>query len=67
MEKPSKTASGLKELINEAIRDLEVTPDEFKKIMDIAQDDSVLDKEEKALLSQFNEMIANGTISRVRG
>lgn len=67
MEKPSKTATGLKELINEAIRDLEVTPDEFKKIMDIAQDDTVLDKEEKALLSQFNEMIANGTISRVRG
>ncbi len=67
MEKPSKSATGLKELINEAIRDLEVTPDEFKKIMDLAQDDSILDKEEKALLSQFNQMISDGTISRVRG
>ena len=67
MKKPSKSATGLKELINHAIRDLEVTPDEFKEIMDCAHGDCLIDKEEKALLSQFQEMISNGTIKRVRG
>jgi tellurite resistance protein len=67
MEKPSKSASGLKELINHAISDLEVTPDEYRKIMEYAHDDGHLDKEERALLAQFHEMINNGTIQRVRG
>jgi hypothetical protein len=67
MKKPSKSASNLKELINHAIQDLEVTPDEYNKIMDCAHDDSHIDKEEKALLSQFQAMIGNGTIKRVKG
>ncbi len=67
MDKPSKSAAGLKELINHAIQDLEITPDEYRRIMDHADDDSHLDNEERALLSQFHEMINNGTIQRVRG
>lgn len=67
MEKPSKSASNLKELINHAIQDLEVTPEEYQKIMDCAQDDSHIDKEEKTLLSQFHGMLSNGTIKRVKG
>jgi len=67
MKKPSKSASNLKELIDDAIRDLEVTPDEYNKIMDCANDDSHIDKEEKALLSQFQQMLSNGTIKRVKG
>ncbi|MBU1341522.1 MAG: hypothetical protein KKE44_03780 [Proteobacteria bacterium] len=67
MEKPSKSASTLKELIKHAIQDLEVTPDEYQKIMDCAQDDGHIDKEEKTLLSQFHGMISNGTIKRVKG
>ncbi len=67
MNKPSKSASNLKELIIHAIQDLEVTPDEYNKIMDCAHADSHIDKEEKALLSQFQEMLSNGTIKRVRG
>jgi len=67
MKQPSKSATDLKALINHAIQDLEVTPSEYQAIMDLAHSDNVLDKEEKALLSQFNEMISNGTISRVRG
>ncbi len=67
MEKPSKSASSLKQIINEAISDLEITPDEYNKIMHAAQDDGHLDKEEKALLAQFHEMLNNGTIKRVRG
>jgi hypothetical protein len=67
MKKPSKSASNLKELINDAIQDLEITPDEYNKIMDCAHDDSHIDKEEKALLSQFQQMLSNGTIKRVKG
>ena len=67
MEKPSKSATGLKELINHAISDLEITPTEYQKIMEYAHDDGHLDKEEKALLAQFHEMLNNGTLKRVRG
>ncbi len=67
MKSPSKSAGNLKDLINHAIRDLEITPKEFENIMNLSQNDSILDKEEKALLSQFNQMLSNGTITRVRG
>nr|NJM03681.1 hypothetical protein [Desulfobacula sp.] len=67
MKKPSESASNLKELINDAIRDMEITPEEYNKIMDCAHDDSHIDKEEKALLSQFQQMLSNGTIKRVKG
>lgn len=67
MKKPSKSASNLKELINHAIQDCEITPDEYNKIMDCAHEDSHIDNEEKALLSQFQQMLSNGTIKRVKG
>lgn len=67
MEKQSQSATTLKGLINKAIFDLEVTPDEYQAIMDQAHGDGVIDKEERALLSQFQGMISNGTIKRVRG
>jgi uncharacterized protein YutE (UPF0331/DUF86 family) len=67
MEKPSNSATGLKEIINHAISDLEITPDEYNQIMEHAHKDGHVDKEEQALLAQFNELINNGTIKRVRG
>lgn len=67
MEKPSKSAAALKELINHAISDLEITPSEYQQIMDCAHDDGHIDKEEKVLLGQFHNMLNNGTIKRVRG
>lgn len=67
MEKPSKSATSLKQIINDAISDLEITPDEYNRIMQAAGEDSHLDKEEKSLLAQFHQMLANGTIKRVRG
>jgi uncharacterized protein YutE (UPF0331/DUF86 family) len=67
MLKPSKSASSIKELINHAIQDLEITPEEYNKIMDCAHDDGHIDKEEKELLSQFQQMLSNGTIKRVKG
>jgi hypothetical protein len=67
MINPSQSAASLKKLINEAIQDLEITPDEYHRIMDCAHDDGKLDNEEKALLAQFHAMLSNGTIKRVKG
>jgi len=47
--KTSKSAANLKELINHALHDLEITPQEYQSIMDAAHEDGHLDKEEKAL------------------
>lgn len=66
MKKPSSSATGLKELINHAISDLEITPNEYQQIMDCASADGHIDKEEQALLNQFHAMLNNGTIKRVR-
>jgi len=66
MKKPSSSATSLKELINHAISDLEITPSEYKQIMDYAHDDGHIDKEEQALLAQFHAMLNNGTLKRVR-
>lgn len=67
MEKPSKSAEELKKIINDAISDLEITPEEYHKIMEHAHADGHLDKEEQALLANFHQMLHNGTIKRVRG
>ncbi len=67
MQKPSDSATDLKELIKHAISDMEITPDEYQAIMNCAQDDGRLDPEEKSLLSQFQSMLSNGTIKRVKG
>lgn len=63
-EKSSKTATDLKAMINEAIGDLEITPSEYQRIMDFAHQ-GVLGKEDQALLSQFQQMLDNGTLTRV--
>lgn len=66
MKKPSSSATSLKELINHAISDLEITPNEYQQIMDYAHDDGHIDKEEQSLLAHFHAMLSNGTIKRVR-
>jgi uncharacterized protein YutE (UPF0331/DUF86 family) len=64
--KPSKSATNLKDIINNAIQDLEITPEEYSQIMDSANEDGNIDKEEQVLLSQFHAMLSNGTIKRVK-
>ena len=67
MKKPSDAASELKALIKRAIADCEITPDEYDTIMQQAHDDGTIDPEEQSLLAQFQQMIGNGTIKRVKG
>jgi tellurite resistance protein len=67
MKKPSESAQELKTLIKRAIADLEITPTEYDAIMNAAHDDGNIDSEEQALLAQFQQMLGNGTIKRVKG
>ncbi len=67
MKKASASAGDLKQLIKHAIEDLEITPAEYQQIMDCALVDGHIDKEEQALLTQYQTMISNGTIKRVKG
>lgn len=66
MNKSNQSATSLKIFINHVISNLEVTPAEYRDIIDLAHNDGVIDKEEKTLLSQFQLIISNGAIKRVR-
>ncbi len=63
----TKESEKLAELIKKASAKCEVTPSEYNAILAQADEDKVLDSDEKVLLKQLHEMIANGTIERVRG
>ena len=65
MQKPSDSAERLSEMIKTAMKDGKLTTKEHNKIMAIADEDGVLDNQEKRLLAELQEMLANGTIKRV--
>lgn len=56
----------LGELLKKAIEDCELTHSEHQRIVAIAHSDHVIDAQEQQLLSQLQQMIANGTIKKVR-
>jgi len=56
----------LGELISKAIADLELTHSEHQQIVAMAHADGVIDPQERQLLSQLQEMIANGMVKKVR-
>lgn len=51
--------------IKKAIADCEISRKEYDEILAIANADSHIDSQEQALLSQLQQLIANGTIERV--
>ena len=57
----------LAELMKKAIADSEITNTEYDQIMAQAHGDLVIDSDEKRLLEEFQNMIENGTVKRVRG
>jgi hypothetical protein len=67
MKKPSDSAERLSEMIKTAMEDGKLSTKEHNKIMAIADEDGILDNQEKRLLAQLQEMLANGTIKRVAG
>ena len=63
----SEDAERLCELIKKAIRDCEVSTSEYNEIQKLAAEDGEIDPQERALLSQLQQMLADGSIERVAG
>jgi hypothetical protein len=63
--KPSNSAQKLAETINRAIEDHKITNAEYEEILHIANEDGIIDPEERALLSLLQEMIADKSVRRV--
>lgn len=61
----SSSATKLKAMIDEAIADEKITPDEREQIMMIADEDGIIDNQERALLAQLQEMIQSGAVKVV--
>ena len=57
----------LADVIRKAISDCEITATEYEEILKVANADKHIDSQERQLLSQLQQLIANGTITRVRG
>ena len=62
-----ETGEKLANMIKKAIRDCEITTSEHNQILSIAEEDGVIDSQEKNLLKQLQNLIANGTIKKVPG
>lgn len=61
----SESSIRLKEMIEKAIEDQQLTREEYEKIMDIATEDGVIDRFERALLQQLQEMLADKSVKIV--
>lgn len=62
---PSKSAAEMNDLIKEAINKHEITHSEYDRIMMIADEDGLLDNQEKQALAHLRDMIEDGTIKLV--
>jgi hypothetical protein len=60
-----ETGKELAELIKKAIDDCKLTETEYREILNLASDDSVIDSQERELLRQLHMLIANNTIERI--
>ena len=61
----SESAARLKQMIEKAIEDHEITRLEMDMILAIATEDSHIDPQEQALLDQLHEMIENKMVKIV--
>jgi len=55
----SESAHRLKEMINKAIEDHEITREEYDSIINLATEDGHIDPQERALLSELQDMLEN--------
>jgi hypothetical protein len=63
----SKEAAKLKEMIDKAIEDHELTTTEYEKILMLANADRKIDPQERQLLAQLQELLTSGAVKRVPG
>jgi len=59
----TKKGQTLADVIKKAIDDSVITMAEYEEINSVASEDGILDNNEKALLRELNDMIANKTIT----
>ncbi len=62
-----ETGSKLAIMIKKAIQDCELTTTEYNEILALANEDGVIDSQEQNLLKQLQELLSNGTVTRVPG
>ncbi len=67
MPQSGESGGKLAAMIKKAIKDGELTGSEYEEIMAIADADQNIDAQERNLLRQLRELLANGTVKRVRG
>jgi tellurite resistance protein len=65
MQQSGETGGKLAELIKKAIKDAKLTNSEYDKIMMLADADGIIDSQEKRLLSQLQELLANKSVVKV--
>ncbi|NOZ46092.1 MAG: hypothetical protein GXO79_04840 [Chlorobi bacterium] len=63
--KASESAGILKKAIEKAIADHQITRQEYDSIIHEATKDSFIDNEERALLSQLQDLIENKTVKLI--
>lgn len=64
---PGDSGRKLAELINKAIEDGELTTTEYDRILALANEDGVIDSQERQLLQTLQDMLADRTIKKVAG
>jgi uncharacterized membrane protein YebE (DUF533 family) len=62
----STDANNLRKKIEIAIKDLQITRDEYEQIVHMATGDGYIDAQERELLRQLQEMIEDKTIRLVK-
>ena len=65
MQQSGETGGKLAEMIKKAIKDGKLTNAEYDQIMMLADADGVIDAQEKRLLTQLQELLANKSVVRV--
>ena len=63
---PGESGRKLSEMIKKAIDDGKLTTTEYENILALAHEDGRIDPVERGLLSSLQDMIADGSIKRVR-
>ncbi|HON37736.1 MAG: hypothetical protein QM299_13525 [Pseudomonadota bacterium] len=63
----TKSGKKLEEIIKKAIDDHVITNSEYEEIISLAHEDGVIDKHERALLKELNDLISDKTVKRIPG
>ena len=64
--KLTKPGLALRDVIEKAMQDHEITNSEYDEIMKVADKDGMVDDHEQQLLRQLQDLLQNGTIKGIR-